>query len=192
MNANQTLRYEIGKKYYFIDVLWGRPDTAAACTLDYLPGIDTLYQIIIIELICVEHHKVPWVHDTHGVRNYDGFIFERENDDTKWHNQYPYASYHLTAGSLSSDWSVTRASDTVRRVRNGSLHESKIHSPQYVDVTKYVDAAHSRVAGSNGNWLICAEELLTSINKILKHYGVRLVNDNVDDSGAKHKVVIDQ
>lgn len=59
----------------------------------YIPWLDTLNAIEILDLACVEHHKVrgEW-DDESDEPKYDGFIFT-DAQGTVYHNQYPRAAY---------------------------------------------------------------------------------------------------
>lgn len=69
----------------------------------YLPWEDDLHSIDILEVECVEHHKVAWDQDPDQEKKYDGFVF-KDGQGRPWHNQYPRASY----GQLddSQNWTV--------------------------------------------------------------------------------------
>ncbi len=99
------MRYEVGTPYPFLRIDF-KPSEARFSML-YLPWTDTLNAILLINLDCVEHHRVPGEWDDEI--QYDGFIFARTLEDgtvERWVNQYPKAAYSQT--STEADWVVTQ------------------------------------------------------------------------------------
>lgn len=85
-------RYTVGKKEYFIRVVFERPEPLFFPL--YLPGYDKLKEIQIIPLMCVEHHKVHGDYDDRTQPpQHDGYVFKDLNTEQIYHNQYPTASY---------------------------------------------------------------------------------------------------
>lgn len=116
-------RYEPGKEYAFVNVIYDRP--SPLITFLYVPWHDILKEIVVKRLKCVEHHRVP--DDWGDEIKYDGFIFQDvEGNEDRWYNQYPRASYGQT--SDESNWMVNVAEN-----RNGVELNDK-------EADKYSDA----------------------------------------------------
>lgn len=101
-------RYTVGKKNYFIRVVFERPEPILFPL--YLPGHDKLKEIQIISLMCVEHHKVHGDYDDRAQPpQHDGYIFKDLETGRIYQNQYPTASY----GQLddSQNYTVRLATD---------------------------------------------------------------------------------
>lgn len=82
-------RYTLGQHVLFLRVNFSGPVRFGSV---FLPWEDTLKSIETYRLICAEHHAVADQQDPNEEKKYDGFVFVQE-DGTRWHNQYPKASY---------------------------------------------------------------------------------------------------
>lgn len=128
---NNQLRYPIGSKAFFINVDYTRTNDAPSFGPVYVPWLDKLKKITIIELTSKEHHRVANSHDLDAIRNHDGFVFEREGDKTQWHNQFPNATY----GQVTDhhDWTVRpNITFAERTFQYGS-------STEFEDVRRYIE-----------------------------------------------------
>lgn len=85
-----NLRYNPNTKHLFIHLNFTMKNLRFGSM--YLPWEDELHSIDILEVECVEHHKVAWDQDPDGKKEHDGFVF-KDDDGRIWHNQYPRASY---------------------------------------------------------------------------------------------------
>lgn len=114
-------RYTVGKKEYFIRVVFERPEPILFPL--YLPGHDKLKEIQIISLMCVEHHKVYNDYDDRTqLPQHDGYIFKDLETRQIFHNQYPTASF----GQLDDSQNyVVRPNDNIQTF--------------YVDLESHVD-----------------------------------------------------
>lgn len=92
------MRYQIGQKiivgFHEID---NKPVQSFAGNM-FAPWTDRLKKLHLVELTCVEHHKVGWAHDPTEEKKYDGYVFQDKNG-RRWANQYPHANY----GQISTD-----------------------------------------------------------------------------------------
>jgi hypothetical protein len=95
-DTQDNLRFPVGSKQYFIWIDFTRAVNNHQFTAMYLPWVDTLNNIEIKELTCIEHHKVSWDQDPKGDKDCDGFVFSEKNaqhQSARWFNQYPSASF---------------------------------------------------------------------------------------------------
>lgn len=136
-------RYEPGKEYAFVDVIYDRPEPMF--TSLYVPWSDTLKEIVVRRMKCVEHHRVPG--DWDDEPKYDGFIFQdTEGDEERWYNQYPRASY----GQATDDgnWKIRVAEDRngVRLTEEAADRYSDTEILWGVqDASKYLDTIHDGI-----------------------------------------------
>jgi hypothetical protein len=86
---SENLRFVVGETYTFARTVYERTDKDIFSPL-YMPWLDKLTEIQVINLECVEHHKVGWEHAPDD-KKYDGFF--KDQDGNLWANQYPRASY---------------------------------------------------------------------------------------------------
>lgn len=97
------MRYNPGTKELFIHIAF-TPMYPSFFSL-YKPWQDKLERIEIIQLTCVEHHKVKWGYAEDIPENYtsDGYVF-KDGDGYRWLNQYPTADF----GQIddSANWKV--------------------------------------------------------------------------------------
>lgn len=94
------IRYEIGQQVPFVRVDYDPCGNASFSGL-YLPWLHKLLAIHVDLLTCEEHHKVRWHYDHEtDPAKYDGFVF-RDQEGTRWFNQYPYANYGQTDDSAN-------------------------------------------------------------------------------------------
>ncbi len=133
------LRYELGKKYYFVDVIYDRPQPLF--TSLYVPWIDTLKEVKIHALECVEHHKVPveWQDNASA----DGFIFQNiDGQKTRWFNQYPTASYGQASNDEDFKVRVGEQNDGTPVVADAKVFSENESLWGLWDVTKYLNEIH--------------------------------------------------
>lgn len=89
--TTNSLRFNVGQSYLFIYIDFTQNSPRFGGT--YVPWLDTLNKIEVVELKCAEHHKVRYEFDeADAKKKYDGFIFANA-EGVVYHNQYPVASY---------------------------------------------------------------------------------------------------
>lgn len=82
------MRYQTNQSYVFLRVLFTKGNDRFGSL--YIPWLDTLNRIEMINPVCVEHHKVAWRYAPDKF-DCDGYIFR--DGDKVYHNQYPRADY---------------------------------------------------------------------------------------------------
>jgi len=112
------MRYNVGQKYIFINIQFTAPAMCFGST--YLPWMDKLDGIELIELTCAEHRQVPGEWDDEI--KYDGFRF-RDTENRLWNNQWPRASYGQLDDSADrrakpdfDTWKENRTEDELRGI----------------------------------------------------------------------------
>lgn len=153
------MRYEQNTVYPFIQLNFTYKNGTSASVgrgSTFLPWLDTLNTMSIVDLTCVEHHKVPNCHDPLGERVHDGFVLV-DSENNRWNNQYPRASY----GQLS-----TAADESV----NSKIGDSFVYM---LDTSSYLESIHRGVVE------LKAAEKQSQAESLEQHLNavVRLVED---------------
>lgn len=103
------MRFTVGDIVPFLDIQFIATNGAAlkmGSGSTYKPWTDNLLSIRVLNLTCLEHHKVRDAWDEKDASaQYDGFIFGGESN-MRWNNQYP--SSNSSQMSTEPDWAVRR------------------------------------------------------------------------------------
>ena len=83
-------RFVVGETYTFTRTLFEKGKDRFGSL--YLPWVDTLKDIEVVNITCVSEHAVAWDQDPKGEKNNKGYLFT-DDAGNKWANQYPTASY---------------------------------------------------------------------------------------------------
>lgn len=83
-------RFVVGETYTFTRTLFEKGENRFGRL--YLPWVDKLKSIEVVNLTCVSEHAVAWDQDPKGEKNNKGYLFT-DDAGNKWANQYPTASY---------------------------------------------------------------------------------------------------
>jgi hypothetical protein len=149
------MRYQLLAHALFILVSYDSPEPHFGNL--YLPWCDTLKEIKLLDVQCLEHHRVPGEWDNEI--KHDGFIFK---DDTGrvWYNQYPRAAY----GQMddSNNW----------RIRPAIRLEGDTPWLSYEDVSVYLERLERAIRHIEPNFLRSNEPPLSDDQKAMlqRHY----------------------
>lgn len=122
------MRYETNVVYPFIRLNFTYSNGNSASLgrgVTFLPWLDACTTMAIVDLTCIEHHKVPSCHDPMDELVHDGFVLT-DAENNRWNNQYPRASYGQL--STAADEAVSsKIGDTFVHMRDAATYLAQLH-----------------------------------------------------------------